>query len=529
MQFLRWLVWLSIAVLVAGCTSSSTPVRFPVEKISVPDGSQIYTPEARPEGVVGGRRAQEVEAELVAALSERGYSAVADGALGATASWGLRELHEGRTFGLMAVDSASRYFGFGGVPLFFVPFAPGDSSTWREAVAAIPKNLPLTRYGIRVSPGGHSGAFVLGNMEAKYDSIQRAYDPGQSVTLTGQLDSRYTKAIVFLTKPDGKVDEKELPNRAFSETFQLDAPGSYRVEVMGDSKEGPSIVINLPLYVGMQDSLPRGIGSNVVEPEVAEPRLMELLNQARAAAGVGPVVADAELEALARSHSEDMTGHNFFAHVSPDTGSPGDRLQRAGLLVAQFGENIGLGATPEEIHQGLMDSPGHRKNLLIPGYTHVGIAVEKGDSGLVATFNFARRTPPSEVPTGPAAVDAALRELRTQRGLKPYATDPIYRSVAQAGAEKFASGAETDEANQTMRAVFKREVDRLNSARPAHCTSVFDLLELSQLGEISLLFAVDLGRVGIGAKLREDSKGKRLATVLVFDGPACKEALAPSR
>jgi hypothetical protein len=167
MQFLRWLVWVSVAVLGAGCSSSSTPVRFPVEKISVPDGSQIYTPEARPEGVVGGRRAKEVEAELVAALSELGHSAVADGALGATASWGLRELHEGRTFGLMAVESASHYFGFGGVPVFFVPFSPDDSSTWRDTLAAIPKNLPLTRYGIRVSPGGYSGALVLGSMEAK--------------------------------------------------------------------------------------------------------------------------------------------------------------------------------------------------------------------------------------------------------------------------------------------------------------------------------------------------------------------------
>ena len=524
MQFVRWVVWVCAAGLLVGCGSRATPARFPVEKISVPDGSQIYTPEARREGVVGGQRAQELEAEVVAALRERGGGTpAADGALGATASWALRELHEGRSFGLMAVDSASRYFGFGGVPVFFMAFGTDDSSGWRDAVAAVPKNVPLTRYGIRVSPAGHSAALVLGYMDARYEAIQRAYEPGQSVTLTGELGARYKNALVFLTRPDGNVDEKELPTRAFDETFQLDAPGNYRIEVMGDSKEeGPAIVINLPLYVGVPEPLPRGVGTTVVEPEVAEPRLLELLNQARAAAGAGALIADAELEAVARSHSEDMTAHDFFAHVSPDSGSPGDRARRAELLVAQFGENLGLGATPEEIHQGLMDSPGHRKNLLTPGYTHVGIAVEKGDSGLVATFNFARRPPPSDVPLSPAAVEAAIRELRTERGLKPYVADPIYRSVAQAGAEKLADGAESDEAEQAMQAVLQREVDRLNSGRPAHCISELELLELPQLGQLSALIAPDLRRVGVGAKLRQDKRGKRLATVLVFDGAACK-------
>ncbi len=510
------------AALVVGCGALTPPAEFPVEKISVPDDSQIYTPEARPEGVVGGKRSAEVEAELLEALRERGDKPTADGALGAAASWALREHHEGRRFGLITLDAASRHFGFGGVPLFFVVFSTTDSSLWRDFIAAVPKNVPLSRYGIRVSPAGHSGAMVLGNMEGSYESIQRSYEPGQSVTLTGELSSRYTKAMVFLTKSDGKVDEKTLPGRSFNETFQLDAPGTYRLEVMGDSKDGPTIVINLPLYVGVPEPVARGVEGALAEPAVAEPRLMELLNQARTAAGVRPVLPDEQLEAIARSHSEDMVSHNFFAHVSPKSGSPADRARRAELLVSQFGENLGLGGTPEEIHEGLMGSPGHRMNLLIPDYTHVGIAVEEGDSGLVATFNFARRPPPSDVPATPAAIDAALRELRTQRGLKPYASDPIYRSVAQAGAEKLASGADSDEAQEAMSAVMQREVNRLNSTRPAHCTSVFELLELPQLRELSTLFAADLGRVGIGAKLREDQKGKRLSTVLVFDGPACK-------
>jgi hypothetical protein len=73
-----------------------------------------------------------------------------------------------------------------------------------------------------------------------------------------------------------------------------------------------------------------------------------------------------------------------------------------------------------------------------------------------------------------------------------------------------------------MRPSCKREIDRLGSARPAYGTSVFELLELPQPGQIATLLAPDLGGVGLGAQIREGDKGKRLFTVVVFDGPSCK-------
>jgi len=54
MRFDGWLGWLLAASLGVGCSATTGLARFPAERISVPDDSQIYTSAARPDGVVGG-------------------------------------------------------------------------------------------------------------------------------------------------------------------------------------------------------------------------------------------------------------------------------------------------------------------------------------------------------------------------------------------------------------------------------------------------------------------------------------------
>jgi Cysteine-rich secretory protein family len=111
-----------------------------------------------------------------------------------------------------------------------------------------------------------------------------------------------------------------------------------------------------------------------------------LLNQQRAAHGLGAVAENAALSSASTSYSQRMVGQGFFAHESPDGGTLVDRLTGAGYLGRDdawvVGENIGWGqaalATARSMVSAWMASPGHRANLLSGDYTEVGLGLALG-------------------------------------------------------------------------------------------------------------------------------------------------------
>ena len=88
------------------------------------------------------------------------------------------------------------------------------------------------------------------------------------------------------------------------------------------------------------------------------------------------------------AHAVDMYVGGWFSHISPDTGSIADRLALAGITYRLAGENLALAATPGEVHRGLMESPGHRANILGVDFRRVGVAVIEGPLGLMVVQVF---------------------------------------------------------------------------------------------------------------------------------------------
>jgi uncharacterized protein YkwD len=113
-----------------------------------------------------------------------------------------------------------------------------------------------------------------------------------------------------------------------------------------------------------------------------------LVNEARDAAGLATLLWDPELAEVGAGHAVEMYVEGYFAHTSPTTGDVGDRLAAAGISFSIAGENLALAATVTEVHEGLMDSPGHRANIEGSSYTRVGIAVVRGPLGLMTVQVF---------------------------------------------------------------------------------------------------------------------------------------------
>lgn len=108
-----------------------------------------------------------------------------------------------------------------------------------------------------------------------------------------------------------------------------------------------------------------------------EQQVLTLTNAERQKAGLKPLQMDDKLMQTARAKSADMASKNYFSHTSPTYGSPFDQMKANGITYRAAAENIAMGQrSAEEVVKGWMASPGHRQNILTPGFTHIGIGYD---------------------------------------------------------------------------------------------------------------------------------------------------------
>lgn len=112
--------------------------------------------------------------------------------------------------------------------------------------------------------------------------------------------------------------------------------------------------------------------------EADEQRMLDMVNSARAKSGLKLLSVDMDLSRLARKKGRDMIDKNYFDHNSPTYGSPFDMMRAAGLNYRYAGENLAGAPSVDTAHTSLMNSPGHRANILNPNYTRAGIGVVSG-------------------------------------------------------------------------------------------------------------------------------------------------------
>ena len=132
------------------------------------------------------------------------------------------------------------------------------------------------------------------------------------------------------------------------------------------------------------------------QEEREEADLVAAINNERARRGIGTLAEDPLLNVTARAHSREMCSLSYFDHRSPTAGgqTPMDRYL-AGLRTwgearpeaALVGENIFYASVTDAVynasyaHASLMNSPGHRANILEPRFTKVGVGLYRDSQG----------------------------------------------------------------------------------------------------------------------------------------------------
>jgi uncharacterized protein YkwD len=258
-------------------------------------------------------------------------------------------------------------------------------------------------------------------------------------------------------------------------------------------------------------------------PDEVAASLLRLINATRQADGKPPLEAHEGVAAVARAHSEDMRANNFIAHRSPTTGEPRERLVRAGITSGLVLENIGRGYSAEEIHQGLLSSPGHRAAILNPDVTHVGLGVVvdpgRGRDGFLVTEVFVRINRAIDTASAPNELLEHINGARRSRRAEALELDQNLQAAAmQAARDFFAHPNMTqqeavDQASAAVRR-FAIQFRRIGGVMAIVTT-------LEEAATLEPTFDADLRFVGIGVAQgdRPDQPPGSIAVVILLAWP----------
>lgn len=188
-----------------------------------------------------------------------------------------------------------------------------------------------------------------------------------------------------------------------------------------------------------------------------ERQMLDLMNEERREAGVAPLQLETRLNASAETHSDWMLDADVFSHTGEGGSSAGDRMGAAGFEFDGswgWGENVawqsergdpGISDDVADLHESLMNSPGHRANILNPDFDYVGIGVAEGDfegwDAVMVTQNFARTDGTVALDTGNEPAAPVVAETDTQPAPEPQQPE------ARPWQDLFAQASRDDEVN----------------------------------------------------------------------------------
>lgn len=201
----------------------------------------------------------------------------------------------------------------------------------------------------------------------------------------------YASLISFfvLSYPMGNISQRTKDSKLASMlNKQNEWPGKLLAEMAADiGYRSPN---NFTVHTRGAEivSLPFKTSEFRPRPDL-EIRMLELINMERKKAGLKLMTFDIKLAVVATKHSADMLQRGYFSHYTPEGKSPFDRMKSDQVRFIVAGENLALAQTLQSAHEGLMESPVHKANILDVSFERAGIGIlDAGAHGIMVTQNF---------------------------------------------------------------------------------------------------------------------------------------------
>ncbi len=320
--------------------------------------------------------------------------------------------------------------------------------------------MAFNRVGIGLHRQGDTRHLVLlfSRRIVKLKPLPAQVDAGTVIELRGRFlspkppqDTNERSVTAVLSLPGGNSKRRIIQVQQGSESFvgrvsMGSAVGRAVVQLVIERGRGPEVAAWFPVGVGVnpwdrsggarkvkvQQAQMTTVLSDAASPSSDPTSLLQsLIEKERARHRLPSLRVSAALAAAALEHADDMRRRSYFAHLSPEGLSVGDRVLRRGVRYARVVENIALSGTANEALLQWLESPSHRANILDPEVAEIGVAVAPYAKGRVLAVMVMGKP----IANGPVAdlvskVQSTLNARRRVLGLQPLRPDSSLDAIA---------------------------------------------------------------------------------------------------
>ncbi|MBE9108354.1 CAP domain-containing protein [Nodosilinea sp. LEGE 07298] len=133
-------------------------------------------------------------------------------------------------------------------------------------------------------------------------------------------------------------------------------------------------------------------GVTVAQADIAiDQDLLRLVNTERQRVNAPPLTINDKLTAAAQRHAQDMATSQRMSHDGSDGSTMRSRIDATQYNWSNIGENVAMGQpTAAEVMSAWMNSPGHRRNILNPAFTELGVGYATGSGRIYWVQVFGR-------------------------------------------------------------------------------------------------------------------------------------------
>lgn len=182
-----------------------------------------------------------------------------------------------------------------------------------------------------------------------------------------------TLAVAFPIRPSVKSDivRSKIGGVILAKTVVIEKSVN---EIFGGVIEDSLTYLTVKPGSSESVSLPTSSNNLKVDTESAK-EMFSLVNKERNKLGIAELIWNEKIAKISQNYATYMWENHYFGHIALDGKDVGDRLKEGKINYSAAGENLALAPTAISAEGGLMNSQGHRDNILNTKFEKIGIGV----------------------------------------------------------------------------------------------------------------------------------------------------------